>query len=224
MAYSTLHARVSPAVRDMLIHNRDRGHVHVMSAFPRGLGENPRKAAGVLWYLDSSGDLLVRSENLPQNPGLLGQVISVEKALEFKTDDAIELQAVIACQKTPMPNLTPEQRELLDQGKNPAEKGKEKKPGQGMAYRSRLVIVPEAERPAWAVRRLSLIGVSVGAEDLHLSAQTTAHMGKGRIPFIELKARVTVVDALELNKKMASGWGKGKNYGLGLIRAKILHS
>ncbi len=50
--------RLSPMVRDVFLENRQRAHIHVMSGFRSGLGENPRSKLDLLWHIDHSASVL----------------------------------------------------------------------------------------------------------------------------------------------------------------------
>lgn len=208
----TLHrltAVVSPYVRDALAENRERAHSHVMSAFQRAVNdESPRSELGILWHLDPVAALLtVQSKVRVMHPGLLGEVRSTCEVSSPVEGEQVHVKLFCNVQKTPPSSVPPELHRVVR-----AQTGK--------AYRSRLVIVPEEERPGWAVRRLERAGLLTDQV-----AVTVGHVGPARlggrgqsIPAAELTARAAVHDPALLAEALGNGVGKGKNYGLGLLR------
>lgn len=184
--------------------DRHLGHRHVMEAFPPKLGEESRRQAGVLWHIDPRRRRLTVRHLVPMTaPALLGSQEYEDLLSVFDAGATVQLAVEVNCQKTPSPDVPVELRPLLKQGR---------------AYRSRLVIVPEAERPAWAERRLRAIGVE--PRDVTITPQRTVSLGRkhGSIPFVEVRCTATVTDPAKFAEALRCGVGKGKNYGLGLIR------
>ncbi|SDC20960.1 CRISPR system Cascade subunit CasE [Sanguibacter gelidistatuariae] len=197
---------ISPVVRDTLESNRNRGHVHIMTGFARGLGRSPRAAAGVLWHLDTRrNELLVQSTEPAQRPDILGAVIRSRSIDSPTLGQAVTVKVSIACLKTPPSDVPVELRGELQKGK---------------CYRSRTVVVPEAERAAWALRRLTAIGLDVVAESLMLSRLHHASLGGSQrgIPYVDLSVEARVQDPVALHGAMVNGVGKGRSYGLALLR------
>jgi len=203
---------VSPAVRDTLVDNRERGHVHVLSPFPRDLGDCPRSRADVLWHLDPPASTLVMQSSLPpERPEVLGRILESTSSESPGEGDRITVRLAINCQKTPPSNTPVELREDLKQGK---------------AYRSRLVIVPEEDRTSWITKRFAAIGFEVEGDSISVGPLQTARL-KGRrrgIPYVEVSATGTVRDAQVFSQRQREGLGKGKNYGLGLLRVSPVSS
>ncbi|MFT3660144.1 MAG: type I-E CRISPR-associated protein Cas6/Cse3/CasE [Gordonia sp. (in: high G+C Gram-positive bacteria)] len=98
--------------------------------------------------------------------------------------------------------------------------------GRGRAFRSKLVVVPEADRPDWVRKRLlHHAGFAVDDGSLTLSPLYRAHLGRrrgGAIPYVEITATGVAVDQDRFNDALAGGIGKGKNFGLGLIQTSPL--
>lgn len=208
-----LAAAVSPYVRDALTENRERAHSHVMSAFQRtGNDESPRSELGILWHVDPAAALLtVQSKVRALNPGLLGEIRSTCEVASPVEGEHVQVRLFCNVQKTPPSRVSPELHRVV-------------KAQTSKAYRSRLVIVPEDERPGWAVRRLERAGLLVDPV-----AVTVGHVGSARlggrgqsIPAAELTARAVVHDSALLAEAIGNGVGKGKNYGLGLLRLDII--
>jgi len=199
---------VSPAVRDMLEADRDRGHVHIMSAFRPHLGDRPRAAAGVLWHLDGSHRVLtVRATEPPLRPAILGASTEPVPVPRVSVGSIGIIDISLSCLKTPPSNVAVELRAELQQGK---------------CYRSKPVVVPEGERDTWARRRLAAVGLEVAAGTLKLGPIRYASLGGKRrgIPYVDLHAQDVVTDADAFTKAFANGLGKGRSYGLGMIRLR----
>lgn len=211
--HSTTYA-LSPPVRGLVTRNREHGHVHVMSAYRTGLGANPRKQLDLLWHIDAAAGLLtVQANEPPVCPGKLGEIHASSTVNHPQERDVVEVIVERSCQKTP-PSRTPEplRTELERRGLDGYKLGR--------AYRSRPVIVPEVERPAWAAGRLAAIGLEPLPETIHVGRLAFASLGGKRrgIPYVEIHAKARVVDAVEFAKAINGGTGKARNYGLGLIR------
>nr|WP_281362962.1 type I-E CRISPR-associated protein Cas6/Cse3/CasE [Gordonia asplenii] len=193
----------------MLVENRERAHSHVMSAFQRAISdESPRSELGILWYLDPAAALLtVRSRVPTLRSSLLGDVRSVCDVSAPSVGSEVQVRLFCNIQKTPSPHVPPELHRAV-------------KAQTGKAYRSRLVIVPDAERADWAVRRLQRAGLVADPAAVTVGRISSARLGRRgqSIPAAELTARATVHDSALLTEAIGNGVGKGKNYGLGLLR------
>lgn len=187
--------------------DRHAGHTHVMAAFPDGLGKSPRHAVGALWHIDTETQrLTVRHHaHAPQRDLLGATSIPDEPLPTTQAGEKLSVSVAIACQKTPPSDVPVELRPLLKAQ---------------TAYRSKLVTVPEAERRDWFIRRFAAIGFAVDPDSIEITPLRKANLGrqKGSIPFVEIYCTGTVSDESLFNTALASGIGKGKNYGLGLIR------
>ena len=213
MLYQSQYA-MSPPVRDMLADDRERGHVAVLSAFRFGLGESPRSKLSVLWHIDSrKGILTVQSDEEPERPGILGEYISGGVLEAPEAGVTVEFAVERSCQKSPRVQIPDELRAELERRGDDGEKV-------GPAYRSKLVIVPEEERHEWALSRLNAIGLETDPVSLTTGNLRYARLGSKRrgIPYVEIRGRACVSDASRFAEGMRGGSGKGKNYGLGLIR------
>ena len=197
---------ISPIVKDAINRNRDQGHVHTLSAFPRGLGSSPRAAAGVLWHLDPGRNELVVQSTMPvEHPEILGAVIESHTVSSPEVGDTVKVRLSIACLKTPPSDVPVELRAELQKGRS---------------YRSRTIVVPEDERASWALRRLAAIGLTPLASSLTLSRVNHAPVGGSRrgIPYVDLSVVADVQDQVRFYAAMADGIGKGRSYGLALLR------
>lgn len=211
-AHTTLHrlvAVVSPYVRDVLTEDRERAHNHIMSAFPRAIGnKSPRAELRILWHLNpTAARLTVQSEVPALRPGLLGDVQSTAQVDTPHGGTELRVRLFCNAQKTPPSRVNSELHRLV-------------RTQTGKAYRSRLVIVPEEERVDWAVRRLERAGLLADPATVTVGRVRPARLGgRGQsIPSAELAARATVHDSAWLADAIRNGIGKGKNYGLGLLR------
>lgn len=215
---------LSPPLRDLLVEDRNRGHVHVMSAFPRVADDEPRAAMGILWHVDVRRRMLtVQSSVAPASPALLGDCQSIDDARIPAAGDELEVRILISCQKTP-PSRVPEslRAELKErpEGHTP---GSPLPPGKGRAYRSRPIVVPEEERLTWLARIFGRHGLRVAEEALDVSHLLHANLGaRGHgIPAVEVTARGTVEDLPAFAHALHTGIGKGRTYGLGLLRTRL---
>ncbi|GAA3585693.1 hypothetical protein GCM10022198_06220 [Klugiella xanthotipulae] len=198
---------LSFAVSDAIQNNRRWGHSHVMAAFPPGLGVNPRAQLKLLWHLDANTRLMtVQSETAAKTPELLGARVGSVAQVGAEAGAELTLRITLSCQKTPPSQVPDVLRPLLKQGPD------------AKSYRSRMVIVPPVERSVWAAKRLAAIGfeaTSVQLSDVYF-ASLGVH-GKA-IPAVDLVSFGVVRDADRFAEARREGVGKGKNYGLGLIR------
>ncbi|MDF1489855.1 type I-E CRISPR-associated protein Cas6/Cse3/CasE [Tessaracoccus caeni] len=206
---------LSPPVLQLLARNRERGHVHVLSAYRRGLGATPRHELNLLWHIDAAAALLtVQARDAPVWPGKLGEAQKSTTVNAPAAGELVQLVVHRSCQKTP-PSRTPEPlRAELER------KGPDGKKLLGKAYRSRLVIVPEEERTTWAIGRLQAIGLEPLPDAVEVGKLSYAALGgrKTGIPYVEIRARARVIDPNLFADALRQGTGKGRNYGLGLIR------
>jgi len=187
-----------------------------MSAYRSGVGPSPREKLGLLWHIAPAASLLtVQASEPPVWPGKLGEVHG-SKTLEQPTEgDLVEVVVERSCQKTPPSRLPDDLRAELEQHGPDGRK-------LGRAYRSRPVIVPEAERPGWAAGRLAAIGLRPRPDSIRIGPLAYAALGGRRrgIPYVEIRALAEVTDAAAFAKALTTGTGKGRNYGLGLVRCR----
>lgn len=202
-------AAVSPYLRDVLVEDRQRAHSHIMSAFQRAVSdESPRSELGVLWYIDPAAAILTVQSRVPAlHAGLLGDVRDASKVPAPCEGAQVRVRLFCNIQKTPPSRVPPELGRLVREQT-------------GKAFRSRLVIVPEEERLDWAVHRLERAGLRPDPTTVTVGRVGSARLGRRdhNIPAAELTAHATVDDATLLTKAIGNGVGKGKNYGLGLLR------
>lgn len=188
--------------------DRATGHRAILAAHTdNSLGPSPRAAAECLWHYDPSGDRLIVQSASSVRPEILGEPIA-HQPVEFpKAGDRVTLTVAIACQKTPRVQIPKELHQAL-------------KADGGKCYRSRLVEVPESEREEWLLKRLRDRGFRVEPGTLELSPMAYADLGRrgGRIPYVNAGCVGTVTDAEIFGRAMREGVGKGRNFGLGLLR------
>lgn len=195
----------------LAVHAADRQLVHsaIMAALPQDLGhQGPRARAQCLWAFSGPSELVVTTSS-PLKIEVLGTLRRSEPVPLASTGDLLEVRAAVACQKTPPSDIPQELRQVLKANKR--------------NYRSRLVVVPEPDRVAWAVRRLARVGLQVAASEVSLSDLAYADLGRrgGGIPYVQLVASGMVSDAEAWNVALAQGLGKGKNFGLGMLRTTV---
>lgn len=202
---------LSRPVWDLIAGNREYGHVHVLSAFRGELGPHPRSQLDLLWHIAPSLGLTVQAQGAPQWPGKLGEAQVTTTISSPSEGDVINLVVERNCQKTP-PSRIPDELRMELERKGPD--GKKL----GKAYRSRMVVVPALERREWAAERLAAVGLQ--SEDIRVGELRFARLGgrKRGIPYVEIRARARVIDATAFATALCEGTGKGRNYGLGLIR------
>lgn len=194
-------------------HMTDRQFVHalIMKALPDDLSpDQPRADAQALWSWDALSGLLTVQSGRPLRHELLGE-LQEERAVEApEIGQALLLEADLAALKTPPSAVPAEIRPLLK--------------AQGGAYRSRQIVVPPVDRPGWVSRRLERAGFTAPADAITLSDVTIADLGRrgGGIPFVHVEATVQVHDADAAHQSLIRGVGKGKNFGLGLLRLSPL--
>lgn len=195
---------VPPAIKKLLA-DRQAAHSVIMSSLPSKLGNEPRAAAKCLWALPEENTLLVQT-TLPFRADNFGTPTTTVRD-PLQTGDRITAALDIACLFTPPADVPPEIRADL-------------KAATGKAYRSRQLIVPEDRRRDWFIGRLLRIGFDVDPASLLLSTVSHADLGRrgGRIPYLTARFAAVIVDADAANDAIREGVGKGKNFGLGLIR------
>lgn len=184
-------------------------HALIMKALPDGLrAASPRSDAQALWHWDASRDVLVVQAARPLRGEILGRVLTQEPVVTPAAGDTVQVHVDLAALKTPPADVPVEIRAIIKE--------------HGGAYRSRQVIVPELDRPDWAVRRLQRIGLTAQADALVVSGIAFADLGRrgGRIPFVSLRTTARVDDTDTVRRALLTGVGKGKNFGLGLLRIR----
>nr|WP_245935280.1 type I-E CRISPR-associated protein Cas6/Cse3/CasE [Acidipropionibacterium virtanenii] len=196
-----------------------------MSAFARIEGDAPRASMGILWHIDRHRSILtVQSDAPPAHPGLLGDLQRVHEVAIPSAGDELEIKVLLACQKTPPSQVPRALRAQLKARTDGEQPGTPHAPGQGRAYRSRSVTVPEEERAAWLSHVFDRHGLWVEEKTLEVSSLRHANLGKhGRgIPAVEVTTRAIVERAPEFTHALQHGVGKGRTYGLGLLRTRAL--
>ncbi|WP_440713396.1 type I-E CRISPR-associated protein Cas6/Cse3/CasE [Gordonia sp. FQ] len=207
MPPTDVHVTLSGPLLRSLERDRQLGHSHVMSTVSLELGPAPRHEAGVLWHIDREGErLVVRYPQVPAGATNLGVITEIR---EVVGTGHLRIELAMNVQKTPPTRIPPDLQAEL-------------KAASGKAFRSKLVVVPEHERPGWAARRLlRSAGFAVDAGSLSISPKYRADLGPrrgGAIPYVEITATGIPADQEKFNAALANGIGKGKNFGLGLIQ------
>ena len=200
--------RIDPyaSYASVLAKDAQRGHGLVMSALPQGLGARPREAARCLWLWDDSRRELVVQTSVALEVAALGRLRSSHIVTAPRVGALTKFTVPLACQKTPPAAVPLELRSHLK--------------ASGPSYRSRLVTVPEDERPAWFARRMQRHGLHVDLTSLRLSGLSVVELGArgGRFPAVTFEGEGIVADPAAFSAALVSGVGKGKNFGLGLVR------
>lgn len=203
---------VPPELTRLIVEDRTRGHRHTLSAFPDDIGAEARSKLSLLWHLDEATHLLsVRSSTPPVNESRLGTITSSTQVAPPSTGDHLRLDVALSCIKTPPAAVPPELRAAL-KADTPT--------GKGRAYRSRPVIVPEPERDTWARARLAKAGFDVHSITIGKLAYASLGSRDRGIPYVEITAEASAADGATSTKSLVGGLGRGKNYGLGLIRLR----
>lgn len=143
---------------------------------------------------------------------VLGELVEEREVVSAAPSSRWRIEVDFNCQRTPPSDVPVELRSILKQN--------------GRCYRSRKVIVPEADRPEWCARRLGRHGFAIDPESLQLSRVAIADLGRrgGGIPYITVTATGTVVDTEAWNNALRDGIGAGRSFGLGLILATPIDS
>lgn len=189
--------------------DRQMVHALIMKALPDALDTNsPRSDAKALWHWDPAQRLLRVQAARPFRAELLGEVLAQESTVDPEADATVDLRLDVAVLKTPPSQVPEEIRAVVKE--------------HGGAYRSRQVIVPAEERASWAARRLERGGFVAAPETLALSDVAFADLGRrgGRIAYVSLSATARVADVEAAHRAVIDGIGKGKNFGLGLVRIR----
>lgn len=188
--------------------DRQLGHRIVTRALPDGVGNDVRAKAHCLWHLEQSTGRLTVQSSMPVNPEHLGELEGSTPLPTFSLGDWVSVEISLACQFTPPSDVPNELRKVLK--------------AQGRCYRSRRVIVPADRRDDWFVRKLADHGLAVDERTLRLSGVKLAHLGRlgGAIPYLDATCSGAVSDGGAFNDAIAKGIGKGRCYGLSLLRSR----
>ncbi|MBW3085832.1 hypothetical protein KEM60_02043 [Austwickia sp. TVS 96-490-7B] len=201
-----------PEVLAHAMRDRQVGHAVITKALPDDIGPSPRAAANALWHLDEATRQLTVRSTLPLDWSILGSAQSIDTSPTYSAGDRLHLDLSLDCQFTPPADVPPELRQVVKSG--------------GRCYRSRRVTVPEERRTSWLIGKLAARGFEVDAASLTMSSVLSADLGRrgGAIPYVDISCDGTVTDADAFTKAVAEGVGKGKNFGLGLVRvASAIH-
>lgn len=210
----TLRATVTAPSPTLVRALRDRhvGHGIISRALPDELGPNPRAKAQALWHFDELACRLTVQSAVPMELRLLGSVEDTREIAIYQAGQRLDLDLALSCQFTPPADVPEELRPVLKSS--------------GRCYRSRRVVVPEYRRSQWFARKLAARGFAVAMETLKLSTVRRADLGRrgGAIPFVDASCEGLVTDADLFNQAVGHGVGKGRSFGLGLIRVAAIHS
>ena len=204
MTVTVLTFKPSPVLLRAM-HDRQTGHSVVMKALPAGLTAPARESADCLWHVDPEHGTLRIHASTDVRRDAFGELVEESTVPDVEADQPWAVALAISCQYTP-PSAVPEElRPILKQTG---------------CYRSRLVTVPVDQRGAWLTRRLALHGFDVDRASLTISELHKADLGRrgGVIPYVDVTASGTVRDPELFARALLKGVGKGKNFGLGLIR------
>lgn len=203
--------------------HRDREHAHtaVLSLWHQRTGTTTRAAVGAIWavtradMLTDTGELLVRSAVPPERtPKWAKNLTTIDRSDYAPTEgDQLQLTIELETGRTPHVPVPRELEHALKQGAN----GTPRAPGQGLAFRARREAVPTNELTTWAGPKLARNGFTAQAVSvlrtghLRLPKHRTVH------PIATLAISGTVSDPSTYRTSLASGIGKGKSFGLGLL-------
>ncbi|WP_335937021.1 type I-E CRISPR-associated protein Cas6/Cse3/CasE [Streptomyces sp. PTD5-9] len=198
--------RLNPYSREVQRDLRDAAEMHrtIMRMVPDGLGECPRRQAGLLYRIDetdTASTLLVQAHQLDpaRLPAEYGQADIKSLAPMFtalRNGIAVRYRIV----------LTPSKRERLSLN----EKGK----------RGRIVPLAGADADQWWLRRAGEAGLQ-----LHVLTPTSLQPARSRQEdarrirhnLIRYDGHATVTDPDALRTAILHGIGRGKPYGAGLL-------
>ncbi|BBY54098.1 type I-E CRISPR-associated protein Cas6/Cse3/CasE [Mycobacterium koreense] len=194
-----------PADRALLraaAHDRDLGHRFVASRFPDDLGGPPLE----LWRI-GDGEFTVVSTVAPT--GFVGTPLPTV-GLGERLSIAVTLEAV--ARRYPPAEVDPRVTSaLLRNGHNPPSD----------LHGGRRVRVPDAELPGWVSVQLTKAGLEPAA--LTEVTRSRALRRGATMHLAEVAAAVTVTDAAAANLALATGIGRGRAFGAGLIEVTDVH-
>lgn len=181
-----------------------------MAAIQLRLGRTPRAQASALWRFDEDADELLVQASCPVRADVLGELISESEVPTAEVGSEWRIDVEFNCQRTPPSDVPVELRPILKQA--------------GRCYRSRKVVVPEADRHRWCTNRLDTLGFYVTAGSLEVGPLAYADLGRrgGGIPYVRVQATGTVTDADTWNQAIRDGIGRGRSFGLGLARVQLI--
>lgn len=192
------------------LRDRQVGHSAVMAALPTDLGSQPRATSQCLWRWEHSTGVLTVQASTPINASVLGRLIDETPLPDIEAGSRWHIDVVLECQKTPPSDVPVELRPVLKQT--------------GRCYRSRKVVVPEAERPMWLQGKFSRHGFTLDPASIELGPVAIADLGRrgGGIPYVHAVATGTPTDVGRWTSAITCGIGGGRNFGLGLIHTQLL--
>lgn len=204
--------------------HRDREHAHtaVLGLWSPRTSSPTRAAVGAVWsvtcanMLAEAGEVLVRSAVPPEHTPPWAQKLSIGDRSHYAaaTGDVVQLTLELETGRTPHVPVSRDVERALKQGAD----GTSRAAGQGLAFRSRRESVPTDEIPDWAITKLGRHGIDVRsvsvlrAGRVHLPRHRTVH------PVATLSVSGVVSDAAAYQQALRQGIGKGKAFGLGLVR------
>lgn len=203
--------------------HRDREHAHtaVLGLWKPRTSSTTRTAVGAVWsvtradMLAETGEVLVRSVVPPEHTPSWAQTLStVDRSHYAATGEVLQLALELETGRTPHVPVSRDVERALKQGAD----GTPRAAGKGLAFRSRREAVPSEELPDWAVAKLGRNGIDVRsvsvlrAGRVHLARRRTVH------PVATLSVSGVVSDAVAYQQALRQGVGKGKAFGLGLVR------
>lgn len=202
--------------------DRDAGHRMIMSLWgplPRTTDKGPRSTASILWCpigLDparGTGELVVRSTRRPERTPTWAQGLSI--ATSVAPSGQVELLADLVATYTPMSTeVTEPMRTALKAGAN----GAPRPPGQGLSYRRDPVRVPDDQIHEWACRKMQRCGLHLEAITVLGRSQITLQRRRSSHPMASLRLTGNITDQAVFDSVWHHGVGKGRSYGLGMLR------
>ena len=204
--------------------HRDREHAHtaILSLWHHR-ASSARAAVGALWtvthadMLTNTGHVLVRSTVPPERTPHWAHTLTTTDRSDYTPTTGEPLQLTLELETGRSPHI-PVPRELehaLKQGAN----GTPRQPGHGLAFRSRRETVPYDELPTWATAKLARHGINT--HTVSVLRTGTIHLPRHHNtihPIATLTISGTITDPETYHHALHKGLGKGKAFGLGLLR------
>lgn len=203
--------------------HRDREYAHtaILSLWHHR-ASSARAAVGALWtvtcadILTNTGQVLVRSTVPPERTPHWAHTLATTDRSNYTPTAGEPLQLTLELETGRHPHI-PVPRELEHTLKHGAD-GTPRKPGHGLAFRSRRETVPTNELPTWATSKLARHGINthtisvLRTGKIHLpSHHNTTH------PVATLTITGTITNPQNYHHAHKNGIGKGKAFGLGLL-------
>lgn len=183
--------------------DRALGHRAVMSlllddVLPR---ERPRQAAGLLWHVSPAGNMVLRSAVEPESARNGVELFELEQR-EIATGDRISIEIEMDCSYAAGAHVPDE---LWSAGVRWS--------------RGRVVEVPADRLGEWLDAKFGRAGLAEVSIEHCLRGHARVGLRSGyRRPTVAVAAQATVADSDQFGLALTEGLGRGKSYGLGLLR------